>query len=239
MSARYGVLFLLLAGLVALTAVQSRFGLTRLGLMWTATSLVLLSVCYFSGRSALLGKHVDGTRGLWSWWLHWPYFAISASGMHLVRWTQPGAAFVQVAPQLFLGRRLTAAQASRFRASLGRDPVAVLDLAAEFPATSAFARLSGYRSVPLLDATAPPINVLSETVDWLVRQTREGPVYVHCALGHGRSATFVTAYLLATEQASTVDDALHIVRERRIRVGPNTSQREVLRQYAARCRPLQ
>jgi protein-tyrosine phosphatase len=75
---------------------------------------------------------------------------------------------------------------------------AVLDLAAEFAAPHPFRTLPHYYSVPVLDAAAPSAAQLRATTAWLIDRVKAGPVFVHCALGHGRSALAAAAYLVAT-----------------------------------------
>jgi len=73
--------------------------------------------------------------------------------------------------------------------------------------------------MPVLDATAPTPGESSDAAAWLAGRVSGGPVYVHYALGHGRSATVVVAYLLATGQAATAEEGLALVRQKRPGVG--------------------
>jgi protein-tyrosine phosphatase len=72
--------------------------------------------------------------------------------------------------------------------------------------------------------------------EWLERRTAEAPVFVHCALGHGRSAGVVAAHLLHVGRAATVGEALALVSERRPGVGLNGDQARALEEYAASLR---
>ena len=139
-------------------------------------------------------------------------------------------AFVEVVPDLYLGRRLSEWEACRAGLPGWR---AVLDLAAEFSEISRFRGLV-YRSLPVLDATAPSVEELIEAVDWLKERLAEGPVYVHCALGHGRSATVVVGYLMATGKVGTVEEGVAFVREQRAGVKVNELQLSVLERYRRR-----
>jgi protein-tyrosine phosphatase len=58
-----------------------------------------------------------------------------------------------------------------------------------------------------------------------------GPVYVHCALGHGRTATVVLAYLLATGQVATLREGLARLRTLRPGVGLHRQQAELVRRW--------
>ena len=69
--------------------------------------------------------------------------------------------------------------------------------------------------------------MFKELVNEVARLPR--PVYVHCAEGHGRSATVVAALLLLTEQVSTVEEAISNVRQARPGVGLNRQQIALLR----------
>jgi protein-tyrosine phosphatase len=54
------------------------------------------------------------------------------------------------------------------------------------------------------------------------------PVYVHCAVGHGRSATFVAAYLLASGAADSPQQAIAFLKARRPGVHINSAQQAAL-----------
>jgi protein-tyrosine phosphatase len=45
-------------------------------------------------------------------------------------------------------------------------------------------------------------------VAFLAEEAATGTVYVHCKIGYSRSAAVVGAYLLASQQAATVDEAV-------------------------------
>ena len=72
-----------------------------------------------------------------------------------------------------------------------------------------------YRSVPILDLTAPSAASLQEAVTAIEEARPRGPVLVCCALGYSRSAAAVVAWLLATQRAETVEDAVALVRKAR------------------------
>ena len=74
---------------------------------------------------------------------------------------------------------------------------AVVDLCAELPAASAAQACGRYLALPVLDGCAPAPEQLSRGVRWIDDALEHGPVFVHCALGHGRSATLIVAWKLA------------------------------------------
>jgi protein-tyrosine phosphatase len=130
------------------------------------------------------------------------------------------------APNLYFGRRLTPGEARQAQA-LGWQ--SVLDLAAEFSEVAALRAVPRYRSLPVLDGTAPTGEQLREAVAWIVEAVERGPVYVHCALGHGRTATIVLAYLLTTAEVATVREGLTRLRALRSGVGLHRQQAELVR----------
>ncbi len=195
---------------------------------WPGVALVLLPILVLFGPTAVavrtgrgsLGKRADGTRGWVAWLLFAPYLMTSRLSFDLVLVFSRGKPFAVVAPNLAFGRRLTDAEAKRI------DFVSVLDVAAEFAEVRAFRRRPGYCSLPVFDITAPTPAQLRIAVDWLRGAVARGPVYVHCALGHGRSACVVLAYLLATGVVTTVAEGMKLLRERRPKVKLTRSQRE-------------
>ena len=134
-------------------------------------------------------------------------------------------------PIFFLGCRLNASD----RAAIERLQIrSVFDVTSEFGET-AFLRKLNYRACPLLDTNAPTIDELKSGAQWIADAAQSGPVYVHCALGHGRSATFVAAALLLSGRAQNASSAVEIVRQQRPHIGLSRAQRSVLQQLGASC----
>jgi hypothetical protein len=63
------------------------------------------------------------------------------------------------------------------------------------------------------DTHAPEAPEIQAAVEWAQTELRAGrEVYVHCAHGHGRSATVLAAILIADGQAKGADDAVKLMR---------------------------
>lgn len=136
-------------------------------------SFLLLAAAYAGLGAPVLGKRPDGRLHPLGRVLLAPYHGLGALGWWLFRLTSQEPPFAEAAPNLFFGRRLTGQEA--------RQPswVGVLDLAGEFAAGRALREIPQYRSLPVLDATAPTEDELREAVAWLADAVRRGPVYVH------------------------------------------------------------
>jgi predicted protein tyrosine phosphatase len=228
MSVAYGSVFTVLAATAALAAVLAPEWFLRAPAAAAALSFLLVGAAYFGAGPRLFFKRANGRRVAWAWLVHWPYFALTALSYRFSLVIVREAAYVQVAPNVFLGRRLTAREAGRAEGWL-----AVLDLAAEMPEVQPLRDVANYRSLPVLDATAMSLEQLRDAVEWAKRHTTTGPVYVHCALGHGRSALVVAAYLLATGSAPDAKSALKHLRDLRPGVRLHRPQRRVLNTFAA------
>ena len=62
-----------------------------------------------------------------------------------------------------------------------------------------------------------------------------GPAFIHCAFGHGRSATIAAAVLVRRGDA-TLDGVERMLRAARPRIGLNAHQRRALAEAVARMR---
>lgn len=70
---------------------------------------------------------------------------------------------------------------------------------------------------------------------WAAQQVAAGrPVLVHCAHGHGRSATVLAAILIADGRAAGVAEAEALMQAQRPRVRLNRRQRAALLAWVAR-----
>jgi hypothetical protein len=75
---------------------------------YAALSFVLLAVAYAGVGPRLLLKRANGRRSPIGWLLFAPYFLLNAATFGLYRLLSGEPAYVQVAPNLFFGRRLSA-----------------------------------------------------------------------------------------------------------------------------------
>lgn len=184
-------------------------------LIWMLSSFGLVGLAYARRTAGVFGKFPDGRLSWMNSLVLAPYHLLS----HLASFLASNAtAYHEVSPRLYLGRRLGERAARRAIAEL--QLTAVLDLTAEFQEPLALRRLH-YLNIPLLDKTAPTPDQLEAGVAFLREHHGQGrSVYVHCALGHGRSATFVLAYLGQDEEW---------LRGIRAGVGLTTEQRNVLK----------
>lgn len=188
-----------------------------LPLLWPALSLGLVSLAYAGCGPTFLRKWQGRQLGA-SAWLLAPY-RWGAAAVHR-RLTADHPAWVELAPGLYLGRRLNSAEARTMPAP------AVLDLTAEFDETPELLERT-YRNVAVLDLTAPSPAQLHEAVDFLVENPH---CYVHCALGLGRTAMVGVAYLV--RGGATLEQALARVRQICPRTRLRPAQQRVLEQFA-------
>lgn len=224
---RYGLTFLALAAawvVVALAAWEIA-GWVAAVPAYAALSFVLLAVAYGGAGPRLLLKRATGRRSPLGWLLFAPYYSLNAATFGLYRLLTHEPAYVQVAPNLFFGRRLSA------REYQAGGWAWVLDLAGEFSAGRPQRASPGYRSLPVLDAAAPSEDELRSAAAWVAEAVASGPVYVHCALGHGRSACVVIAYLLSVGAVGTAAEGVRLLRSLRPGVRLYPPQRRALRRF--------
>lgn len=226
---RYSLTFLLSG--IALARVAIYRGASEpwmLAFLYPSLSFLTLSIAYAGAGPALMGKRPDGHRAWWAiaWSLPYSLIAEGVWRLAILRAREP--AIARVTDNLYCGRRLT----RREQAEFARHPIqGCLDLTAEFTETSYLRSLPHYRCAPILDGTAPTVEDLQELVDWLTKTTAVHSIYVHCALGHGRTSTLVVAFLIRNGFERDIDSALSRLQAVRPDVDINPTQRELLNTY--------
>ena len=147
-----------------------------------------------------------------------------ANGGERILWLTGEACWHEIIPGLFLGRRALGGE-------LPAGVELIVDLTAEFPEPRIVRSTVDYRCLPTLDAFVPDLDRLRELVAEVA--AFPGRVYVHCALGHGRSALVVAAVLLARGVAADPKTAVTMVRAARTSIRLNRVQLSSLRLLAA------
>lgn len=173
-------------------------------LLWPAVALLLVASGYL-----MLGVDVfqkQGGRLSWAArWLLAPYRL--GAWLSYLYYTRNAPAYVEVAPQVFIGRLPRRSETKQ------RHWHAVIDFTAEFSSPHAGGP-SHYFNLPTLDLVTMDVPLLRQAADIVERERRHGPVLVHCALGLSRSATAIMVWLWRSHLASDQNTALHMLKEK-------------------------
>ncbi len=220
LSPRLGVLFLVLAGWNGWEA--AKFGLTlwpfTAALGWLSVSLLGAGLAYAGAGPRVFAKRADGSRHPLAALALAPYLGLARFSWRLRVWSGEPC-WHEVAPGLFLGRRARAQE-------LPPGVNAVIDLTAEHTEPRGVREGRTYRVLSTLDGCAPDEAGLRALVADFAAW--EGAVFIHCAVGRGRSSTVAAALLLARGLATSPEDAEARLRAVRPCVKLTRKQRAVL-----------
>jgi len=215
---RFGILLTLLAicfFLLALGA-ASWWGAALAG--WVTLGAAAPALAYFFDRPGALGKRTDGRLSAAHVIVLLPFFLVTWGAWQLKRlFGEP--TYNAVADALYVGRRPTSERELPAGTSL------VVDLTAEFAEVAAVRGRgpAGYCCIRALDGRAPPEDEATRAAVRAIA-AHEGPIYIHCAVGHGRSAALAAAVLVIRGLAPSVVEAERRMKRVR-RVGLNATQR--------------
>lgn len=187
-------------------------------LWWPALVFAAVAVIYLVGAPRALGKRGDGTIAWWAWLLWAPLFGWMRLLHEAARGLTKEPVADLVAAGVWVGRRPR-------RHELPAGVAIVVDLCADLPEAPGVATGRGYLSLPALDATAPPAADIARAVDAVL--AAPGAAFIHCAFGHGRSATVAAAVLIRRGDA-TLADVEARMQAIRPRIGLNAVQRAAL-----------
>lgn len=199
------------AGGAALSVLVATAGGGWLWCLWPAVSLALVAVAYLLVGPAVFAKSDDGRIDGAARVLLAPYLLGAWINSRLWTWRHPDP--VEVTPGLWLGRFPSRARMT----CAGR----VVDLTAEMHRPR-WAAATDWRSFPCLDLVAPDPRVLADAARAIGRAGPGDPVMVCCALGYGRSAAAVAAWMVANDGADDAGAAVALLRglRPRLAIGP-------------------
>lgn len=138
----------------------------------------------------------------------------------------------QITPDIYIGPQYYRVGKSRLE-RLGIK--FSINMQLEFDSASFGLGLEHHCYLPTEDDEAPGIDQLRRGIDFIKKAIGDGgKVYVHCALGRGRSPTMVAAYFI--DQGLTVDDAIETIRKARPIIELSPDQLEQLGYFETVCR---
>lgn len=221
---KYGLIFLLLGGLVLICGWMVDAPAAHIVAGYCAIGFFAIGTGYLLKLDAIWMKRRTGTLNPLSFALYLPLHLLIRLSFRLATFKKKYPPRHEIAPNLWLGRRPSDSEA---KAMLDHESWAVVDLTTEF-AEPKVLRQGKYLCLPTLDHTAPTSNQVEEALHFIAKEKPAKKVLVHCALGHGRSATIVAAWLLQNGLAKTAKEAEYQLRQIRSGVHLKDSQLSLL-----------
>lgn len=173
----------------------------------------------------ILGKTPDGKINPLGATLLWPYHIGLRAKLALQRRFSSEPAFNKIVNNYYIGGWPSE------EAFIPATQAAVLDVTCELPLQLI---PPAYKLLKVWDTHAPTAEQIEVGVAWAQAQSAAGrPVLVHCAHGHGRSATIICALLIAEGYAKGLDDAEAYMKVERPRIRLNRRQRLAVKQWMA------
>ena len=191
-------------------------------LVWSGISFCLVAAAYALQKPQLFGKRKDGTLAWGPCVLLLPYLLLTWLIWYCQTRFSQESVCDEVGPGLWLGRRATVKE-------LPPGITLIVDLTSEFSEPRGLRTGRAYLCLPTLDNAVPDAKALREAVHQAA--SCDGAVYVHCALGHGRSALVAAAVLRARGLVRTPVEGLARVKQARPGVRLNRAQQAFLEEW--------
>jgi hypothetical protein len=194
-------------------------------LSWLSLDLWLVAFAYVLRWNTVFGKTAAGSMRIGRVALMIPYLALTWVVWRLQHWLARDPIWNEISSRIFVGRRCRFGQ-------LPPDASTVIDFTAEFPGDKQSRIALKWLTIPVLDGCALDSASYEKGFKFLDGPRPTG-IYLCCANGHGRSATFACALLLKLGLAATKEEALAIVSQRRPGASLNREQGRSLSQFRA------
>ena len=192
-----------------------------------------VSCLFLLKKPNLFLKNATGSLSVMSYLIFWPYFMLNMIALGLFRVFYREKVFDEIVPNLYIGMKLWFIDYQQFTL---KGIKSTLDLTSEFGETRFIQTGQNYLCIPLLDTTAPTLDQLTEAISWITAHLSKGPVFIHCALGHGRSATVVAGFLIQHEIVSEVKEAVAFIKAIRPKVSLHPNQLAILIKFTELCK---
>ncbi|MCE9673569.1 tyrosine-protein phosphatase [Myxococcus stipitatus] len=224
---KYPFVFTTAAVLLAFLAIQLGGGWWFL--LWPAMSFADVALAYAGVGPRMYGKQPDGRMHPVAVLVLLPWLLLTWGTWNLARKLSREPPHAEVVPGFFVGRRLLSGE-------LPPGIATVLDLTSEFIEPHGVRTACRYVSLPVLDASTLPVDRVVPVLRDLA--TLPGPLYIHCAQGHGRTGMMAAALLVARGQAHDARSALALIQRVRPGVRLSPVQERALEELATALRPV-
>lgn len=215
---RWTLIYLLSSLLIATVSIY--LGGWWLWLCWLATALLLVSLNYSFIGAVGFQKQANGKFSIPVWLLYAPYILIMWINSRV--WTRKNNPVDLVIENIYLGRIPS-------QATLDQNQFnSIVDFCAELPIVS---YQGNYYLIPVLDMTVPTVEICKQAALTIDQCNQQGKVLVCCALGYSRSAVAIVAWLLWSNKATTIEDAIAMVRKARPDIVISRGQQDILQQW--------
>lgn len=176
--------------------------------LWPAFTFLIISAGYWKIGPSIFRKN----NGEIPWIVRIilaPYFI--GQEVYLISYHKKCNPWDEVVPGLIIGRKLNNQESHEL---IKHNVNAVIDMTTEFSETKPLRR-KRYLNLETLDLSAPSQANLSQAVKFIEKEIKNGKIYVHCKIGYSRSAAIVGAYLIHIGKATTVENAIDIMKSAR------------------------
>lgn len=217
-----GVLHIVLGSICI--AANWELGWVGAPVIWFGLSVVVAGLAYLLGTPAPFGKRADGSVQPLALLVIAPYRWLAWAAWLRRRRRHPEACQAIATlgdATIWLGRRALASE-------LPDDTKLIVDLPCELPPSRHPTAI--VRCLPTLDGRPPAIEGMAALVDELL--ATDGPAFVHCAAGRGRSATLVAAALIRAGRCADAAEAVILMREHRPEVAITKAQADAAERAA-------
>lgn len=217
----FAVVFAALSVSITFSAVRADSFIWQSVLGWLATNAMILSIAYFMNWPGVYGKSEVGS-------LQWPVVLLMAPTLLYIRivWQLQNILirtplYNEIAPDLFVGRLCG-------YNSLPKGVTVVVDLTAEFHTPLSLRTKVQTIRLPTLDGCPPDWKRCQHAFELI--GTNHHRIYVCCANGHGRSVTFMAAWLGQQGKCLSAIEAVKLIQAARPTAAPNSDQMSFLTQ---------
>ena len=191
-------------------------------LFWCGISFLTLGIAYISLGAKVFGKNKNGKISKLSFSLLLPYLLLTWTVWHIQRLISKEDCCNQIVPGIWLGRR-------PYINELPNNISLIVDLTAEFSEPTNLISGKTYICIPTLDTLVPNKHVFHELIIKIANW--KGNVYIHCALGYGRSATVVAGVLIAKGLVNNFEEAEKLLKTARPKIKFSQAQRKLLNNF--------